>query len=89
VAILKNTEAYAAVCNGHDAKALAAMWSPEAVCTDPSIAEEAVGREKIEKVSANTLTELTGAKLEENMESIDFVSPNVAIETGSHSAERR
>jgi uncharacterized protein (TIGR02246 family) len=80
--IRKNAEAYVVAYNNRDAKALAAMWSPEAVYMDPSTGEAAVGREAIEKMFANTLTELGDAKLEVKVESIDFVSPNVAIENG-------
>lgn len=80
--IRKNAEAYVVAYNNRDAKALAAMWSPEAVYMDPSTGEAAVGREEIEKMFANTLTDLGDAKLEVKVESIDFVSPNVAIENG-------
>ena len=82
-AIRKNDEAYVAAYNRHDAKAIAAMWSPEAVYMDPDTGEAAVGREAIEKVFAGTLAELKDAKLEIDVKSIKFVSPNVAIETGT------
>jgi len=81
-AIRKNDEAYVAAYNRHDAKAIAAMWSPEAVYMDPDTGEAAVGREAIEKVFAGTLADLKDAKLEIDVKSIKFVSPNVAIETG-------
>jgi uncharacterized protein (TIGR02246 family) len=82
-AIRKNAETYVAAYNKHDAKALAAMWSPDAVYLDPSTDETAVGREEIEKAFAETLVEFKDAKLEVTVESVEFVSPNVAIETGS------
>jgi len=82
-AIRKNAEAYVAAYNNHDAKALAAMWSPDAVYLDPSTGESAVGREEIEKAFAETLAESKDSKLEVTVESVQFVSPNVAIETGS------
>jgi uncharacterized protein (TIGR02246 family) len=81
-AIRKNDEAYVAAYNRHDAKAIAAMWSPEAVYMDPDTGEAAVGREAIEKVFAGTLANLKDAKLEIDVKSIKFVSPNVAIESG-------
>lgn len=81
--IRKNDDAYVAAYNKHDAKALAAMWSPEAVYLDPETGEAAVGRDEIEKVFAGTLAELKDAKLEIDVKSIKFVSPNVAIETGT------
>ena len=81
-AIRKNDEAYVAAYNKHDAKAIAAMWSQEAVYMDPDTGEAAVGRDAIEKVFAGTLADLRDAKLEIDVKSIKFVSPNVAIETG-------
>jgi uncharacterized protein (TIGR02246 family) len=81
--IRQNAEAYAAAYNDRDAKALAAMWSPEAVYLDRSTGESAVGREAIEKVFADTLVNLDDAKLEVDVKSVDFVSPNVAIEKGT------
>lgn len=81
--IRKNAEAYVAAYNNRDAKSLAAMWSPDAVYMDPSTGEAAIGREEIEKVFADTLADLGDAKLEVEVQSIDFVSPNVAIENGA------
>ena len=40
-AIRKIDDAYVEAYNKHDAKALAAMWSPEAVYVDPETSEEA------------------------------------------------
>jgi uncharacterized protein (TIGR02246 family) len=82
-AIRKNDEAYVEAYNKHDAKAVAAMWSPEAVYMDPDTGDTAVGREEIEKVFADALADLKDAKLEISVKSIKFVSPNVAIETGT------
>jgi uncharacterized protein (TIGR02246 family) len=81
--IRANAEAYVAAYNKHDAKAVAAMWSPDAVYMDPSTGEAAVGQEEIEKVFAGILAELGEAKLEVEVNSVDFVSPNVAIESGT------
>ena len=81
--IRKNAEAYVEAYNKHDAKALAALWSPDAVYLDPSTGESAVGREEIEKAFAGTLANLGEATLEVEVISVDFVSPNVAIETGT------
>lgn len=82
-AIRKNAEAYVEAYNKHDAKAVAAMWSPDAVYMDPSTGDAAVGREEIEKVFAETLAGLKEAKLEVEVKSVDFMSPNVAIESGT------
>src|SRR5256885_1862091 len=55
-AIRKSDEAYVAAYNNLDAKAIAGMWSPEAVYVDPETGEEAVGREEIEKEFADTFS---------------------------------
>src|SRR3954453_12240481 len=82
-AIRKADDAYVEAYNKQDAKAIAAMWSPEAVYVDPETGKEAVGREEIEKEFADTFKNLKDAKLEVNAESIKFLSPNVAVETGT------
>jgi uncharacterized protein (TIGR02246 family) len=82
-AIRKSDEAYVEAYNKRDAKALAALWSPEAVYIDPETGNEFVGREEIEKEFADTFAGLKDAKLEVNVESIRFLSPNVAVENGT------
>lgn len=82
-AIRKAVEAYAAAFNQADAKALAAMWAPEAVYDNPLSGEQVVGREAIEKQFAVIFAEAKEAKLEVTTESIGFVSPNVAVEQGT------
>jgi uncharacterized protein (TIGR02246 family) len=81
--IRANAEAYVAAYNNHDAKAVAAMWSPDAVYMDPSTGEAAVGQEEIEKAFTDILAGLGQAKLEVEVNSVEFVSPNVAIENGT------
>jgi uncharacterized protein (TIGR02246 family) len=81
--IRANAEAYVAAYNNRDAKAVAAMWSPDAVYMDTSTGEAAVGQEEIEKAFAGILAELGEAKLEVEVNSVEFVSPNVAIENGT------
>jgi len=82
-AIRKSVEAYVAAFNQGDAKALAAMWSPEAVYTNPLSGEQVVGREAIEQQFAAIFTDAKGAKLEAKTDSIQFVSPSVGIEHGT------
>jgi uncharacterized protein (TIGR02246 family) len=81
-AIRKSDNAYVDAYNRHDAKRLASLWSPGAVYVDPSTGDSAVGRDAIEKMFAQTLADVGDAKLEVNVKSINFVSPNVAIENG-------
>jgi uncharacterized protein (TIGR02246 family) len=82
-AIRKNAETYVAAYNKHDAKAVAAMWSPDAVYMDPSTGDAAVGQEEIEKVFTDILAALGDGKIEVTVDSVEFVSPNVAIENGT------
>ncbi len=82
-AIRKAVEAYVAAFNQADAKALAALWSPEAVYTNPRSGDQIVGREAIAAQFASIFAEAKDAKLEATTDSIQFVSPNVAIEHGA------
>lgn len=82
-AIRQNAQDYVAAYNKHDAKAVAAMWSPDAVYLDPATGEAVVGQEAIEKVFAAILADLKDAKLAVDVQSVDFVSPNVALERGT------
>ena len=82
-AIRKAVESYVAAFNQGDAKALAAMWSPEAVYTNPLSGEQVVGREAIEQQFAGIFADEKGAKLEAKTDSIQFISPSVAVEHGT------
>src|SRR5262249_12360474 len=82
-AIRKSDAAYVEAYNKEDAKALAALWSPEAVYVDPETGEEAVGRDAIEKEFAETFAAIKDAKLEIEPSAIKFLSPNVAVESGT------
>jgi uncharacterized protein (TIGR02246 family) len=82
-AIRKAVESYVAAFNQADARALAAMWSPEAVYTNPLSGQQVVGREAIQQQFAEIFADAQGAKLQVTTEAIQFVSPNVAVETGT------
>jgi uncharacterized protein (TIGR02246 family) len=82
-AVRKAVEAYVAAFNQGDAKALAALWAPEAVYTNPLSGQQVVGREAIEKQFAAVFEGAKGAKLEATTEAVQFVSPNVAVEQGT------
>jgi uncharacterized protein (TIGR02246 family) len=82
-AIRKAVESYVAAFNQADAKALAAMWAPEAVYTNRQSGEQVVGREEIEEQFSAIFAEAKGAKLEATTDAIGFVSPNVAVEQGT------
>ena len=81
-AIRANGAAFVAAYNAGDAKKMAALWSPEAIYMDRLTGEATVGRAAIEEQFASAFAE-PGAKLAVDVESIEFVSPNVAIERGS------
>ena len=81
-AIRKAVEAYVTAFNQADAKALADLWAPEAVYSNPLSGEQVVGRKAIEEQFKELFAAVKAAKLEATTVSIDFVSPNVAIEQG-------
>ena len=68
--------------NARDAKKLAALWSPEAIYSDPATGEKIVGRDAIEDTFADAFADKKDVKLTADVKSIDFVSPNVAITRG-------
>jgi uncharacterized protein (TIGR02246 family) len=82
-AIRQAVESYVASFNRGDAKSLAALWSAEAVYTNPLSGEQVVGREAIQKQFAAIFEASKGIKLEAKTDVVRFVSPNVAVEQGS------
>lgn len=81
-AIRKAVEAYVTAFNQGDAKALAALWAPEAIYSNPLSGEQVVGRQAIEEQFVAFFAAAKELKLESTTDSIAFVSPNVAIEQG-------
>jgi len=81
--IRKAVESYVASFNKGDAKALAALWSSAAVYTNPLSEEQVVGREAIEKEFAGIFANAKGARLEAKTDTIQFISPSVAVEYGT------
>jgi uncharacterized protein (TIGR02246 family) len=82
-AIRKSGTTYVEAFNKQDAKAIAALWSPNAVYTNPRTGEEVVGRDAIEQQLVGIFAESKETKLEVTVDSIRFLSPNVAIEQGT------
>jgi uncharacterized protein (TIGR02246 family) len=82
-AIRANAEKYVASYNRRDSKTMASMWSPEAVYSETAGGESVVGREAIAKQLDDVFAGSEDAKLAVTVDSIDFVSPNVAIEKGT------
>jgi uncharacterized protein (TIGR02246 family) len=81
--IRKAVESYVAAFNQADAGALAALWLPSAVYTNPLSGEQVVGREAIQEQFAAIFADAKGAKLEAKTDSIQFISPSVAVEHGT------
>lgn len=82
-AIRANIAKYVESYNRRDSKTMASMWSPEAVYMDPDTGEGIVGLENIAKHFDYQFAGSEDAKLVVVVDSIEFVSPNVAIEKGS------
>ncbi len=82
-AIREAAASYVEAFNKHDAQAVADHWSPDAVYLNRSTGEEVVGREAIVEQFAALFEEQPELKLEVTVTSIQFVSPNVAIEHGT------
>jgi uncharacterized protein (TIGR02246 family) len=62
---------------------MAAMWSPDAVYIDSSTDARIVGRDAIAKHFDWMFAGLEDAKLAVHVDSVSFVSPNVAVENGT------
>jgi uncharacterized protein (TIGR02246 family) len=82
-AIRSAVETYVGAFNRGDAKAVASMWSPEAVYINPRTEERVTGREAIEKQMENTFADTKGIQLEATSNSIQLISPGVAAEHGT------
>jgi uncharacterized protein (TIGR02246 family) len=82
-AIEKAVASYVAAFNAQDAKALAEHWSPEGVYTSRLSGEQIVGRPAIQQEFSALFGEVKKAKLAVSTKSVEFVSPNVALEQGA------
>ncbi len=81
--IRANAGKYVELYNRRDAKGMADMWSPEAVYTDSTSGDRFTGREAIAEHFAYVFAGMEDAKLAVTVDTVEFVSPNVAIERGS------
>lgn len=82
-AIRASVAAYVVAFNQGDAKAIAAQWSPDAVYANPMTGDEVSGRQAIEEQLASIFQDAKGTKVEVDVNSIRFLSPNVAVEEGT------
>ncbi len=81
-AIRNMVDSYVAAFNKHDASAMAEHWSPDAVYLNRSTGEEVVGRAAIADQFTAQLEDQPDVKLEVKVDTIDFISPTVAMERG-------
>ena len=73
---------YVEAFNKHDPQAVAEHWSPDAVYLNRTTGEEVAGRAAIVEQFATLFEGQPDLKMEVDVESIQFVSPNVAVEQG-------
>ena len=73
---------YVKAFNARDAARLASYWSADGVYINPSSGEQTVGREAIETGFENIFSQETVPQLSVATESIQLVSPSVAVERG-------
>jgi uncharacterized protein (TIGR02246 family) len=86
-AIERAIELYVAAFNVQDAKAMAQFWSPDGVYISKLSGERVVGREAIATALAEIFAAEGKRQLEVSTESIEFISPNVALERGTSAVE--
>ncbi len=88
-AITAMVESYVAAFNRGDAKALAAHWSPTGQYISRNTGERISGRDALEKDFAALFADDKSSRLEVTLESLRFLSADVAIEEGSATIAHR
>jgi len=81
--IRQGVAAYVQAFNARDSGKLADQWSPDAVYINRSTGEEVVGRKAIAEQFDALFKAQPDLKLDVSVESIRFLSPNVAVEQGT------
>ncbi len=82
-AIQSATEAYVAAFNARDAEKLAQLWSEDATYELADTNETIMGRTAIGKMFTELFADTEPARLSVAIESIRFVTDDVAVETGT------
>ena len=75
--------AYVVAFNNRDVEKLVALWSPDGVYTQRDTGEQVNGRESIAIELKKIMAEAENTQLSVTTQSIDVISPNVALERGS------
>lgn len=81
-AIRQAVESYIKAFNSRDAEKMAAHWSPEGVYISRDTVERITGREALQREFQRVFEGAKDVKLQSDVHSIEFVSPNVALEQG-------
>jgi uncharacterized protein (TIGR02246 family) len=81
--IRQSAPAYVNAFNARDSKALASQWSPDAVYLNRTTGEEVTGRDAIAAQFDTLFKAQPDLKLDVSVESIQLLSPNVAVEQGT------
>jgi uncharacterized protein (TIGR02246 family) len=81
-AIRTNIEAFVKAYNAGDAKAIAALFSPDGQLEDKD-GDQTEGREAIEKAFADIFKQTPKKRIKVNVESIRFVGSDLAVEVGT------
>ena len=81
--IEQRAKSYAAAFNAKDVKALIAHWAPEGVYIDRASGQRVAGRDALQKVFQAELDSHKDSRLDIAVETIEFVSPGVAMEQGT------
>lgn len=86
--IEQRAKSYAAAYNAKDLSALIAHWAPEGVYIDRASGERVAGHEALKKVFQDELASSKESRLEIAAETIELVSPGVALEQGTSTLTR-
>lgn len=81
-------QSYVAAFNAKDAKKLASLWSPDGVYISRTSGHRVSGRDAMTAEFAAILTAEDAPQLAVATESIEFISPNVALERGAATVRR-
>ena len=84
--VTKAIESYVVSFNAKDAKQLVELWSGDAVYIDRSTGEQFMGRPAIEAEFQKVFANAQVPELTVQTDSIDFISPNVALALGTATA---
>lgn len=82
-AVRKAVQSYVVAYNQGNAKAVAALWSPDAVYVSRDTGQQMVGRDAIEQQFTAIFAADKGARLTVATGSVQFISPGVAVEIGT------